>query len=96
MDRNMMPCVGVSDSAGNHLCKVFFGRNTEIGHRQIQHCPSFVEIERSEITSRLVQAFVHCGKEHDHRNLLLAKSVIHFAMQIIGSERHGTPKETTW
>jgi hypothetical protein len=35
------------------------------------------------------------SQEDNDRNLCLTKAVIDLAMQIIGSERHRTPKDTT-
>jgi hypothetical protein len=42
-----------------------------------------------------METFFVARKEDDNGNLCLMKLVIDLAMEIIGSERHWTPKDTT-
>jgi hypothetical protein len=42
-----------------------------------------------------METFFIAREEDNDRNLFLTKAVIDFAMQIIGSERHRTPKDMT-
>jgi hypothetical protein len=47
------------------------------------------------MASGLVETFFVARQENDNGNLCLMKLVIDLAMEIIGSKRHGTPKDTT-
>jgi hypothetical protein len=47
------------------------------------------------MASCLVETLFVAREEDNAPNLFLAKAVIDFAMEIIGSKWHGTPKDTT-
>jgi len=53
-------------------------------------------VQRSQIASRLMKTFCVARQQDNDGNLLLTKSVIDLAMEIIGAERHRAPKDTTW
>src|SRR5438309_10922602 len=95
MNDDVLPCLCV----GNRLLDCLFQgglcRNTKIRNRQIEHLEALFEVQRSQIASCLVETFFITGKEDNNCNLFLTKSVIDLAMEIIGSERHRTPKDTT-
>src|SRR5438093_10161121 len=92
----MLPSLRVGDSIVDCLFQVVFGRHTKIRNRQIEHLESRFEVQRSQMASGLVETFFITRQEVNDRNLCLMKLVIDLAMQIIGSEGHGTPKDTTW
>jgi hypothetical protein len=47
------------------------------------------------MASCLVETFFITREEDNNRNLFLTKTVIDLAMEVIGSEGHWTPKDTT-
>jgi hypothetical protein len=59
------------------------------------HLKSLFEIQRSQITSSLVETFFITRQKDNDSNLFLTKEVIDLAMEVIGTKRHGTPKDTT-
>src|SRR5438093_6027699 len=92
----MVSCLGVGNRLLDCLFQVVFGRHTEIRNGQIQHLEARFEIQRPQMAPGLVETLFIARKEDNERNLFLTKAVIDLAMQIIGSEWHGTPKDTTW
>jgi hypothetical protein len=48
------------------------------------------------MASGLVETLFIARQEDNDPNLFLTKAVIDLAMKIIGSEGHGTSKDTTW
>jgi hypothetical protein len=95
MNHDMVPCLSVGNRVLDCLFQVVFGRHTKIRNGQIQYLESLFEVPRSQIASCPVETFCVARKEDNDRNLFLTKSVIRLAMEIIGAERHGTPKDTT-
>jgi hypothetical protein len=95
MNDDVLSCLGVGNRVVDCLFQVVFGRHTKIRNGQIEHLESRVKVQRSQIASCLVETFFLTRKEDNDRNLFLTKLVIDLAMEIIGSERHGTAKDTT-
>src|SRR5215471_11246062 len=91
----MVSCLSIGNRVLNCLFQVVFGWHPKIRYRQIQHLESLFEVQRSQIASRLMKTFFIAREEDNDRNLFLTKSVIDLAMQIIGTKRHRTPKDTT-
>src|SRR4029453_7851546 len=90
----MVPSLSVGNRVLNCLFQVVFGRHTEIRNGQIQHLESRFEVQRPQMASSMVETLLVARQENDNGNLFLTKLVIDLGMQIIGSERHGTPKDT--
>src|SRR6266567_7038867 len=95
MNRDMVSCLCIGNRLLDCLFQVVFGRHTEIRNRQIQHLEARFEIQRSQMAPGLVETFFVTRQEDNDRNLFLTKAVIDLAMEIIGSEGHGAPKDTT-
>src|SRR5215813_14934867 len=95
MNNDMMSCLCVGNHLLSCLFQVVFGWNPKIRNRQIQHLESLFEIQRSQIAPGLVKTFFIARQEDNNRNLFLTKPVIGFAMEIIGTKRHRTTKDTT-
>src|SRR5438093_12534690 len=91
----MVSCLCVGNRLLNCLFEVVFGMHTEIRDGQIQHLESRFEVQRSQMAACLMETLFVARQEDDDRNLFLTPAVIDLAMEIIGSERHGTPKDTT-
>src|SRR5438309_4157408 len=91
----MVPCLCVGNRLLDCLCEVISGWNPKIRNRQIQHLESLFEVQRSQIASSLVETFFVACQKDNNRNLFLTKAFIDLAMVVIGSKRHGTPKDTT-
>src|SRR5215471_4508525 len=92
----MVSCLSIGNRVLNCLFQVVFGWHPKIRYRQIQHLESLFEVQRSQIASRLMETFCIARQENNDRNLFLTPSVIGFAMEVIGTKRHRTPKDTTW
>ena len=95
MNHDMVPCLSVGNRVLDCLFQVVFGRHTKIRNGQIQYLESLFEVPRSQMASFPVETLFVARQEDNDRNLFLTKSVIDLAMEIIGAERHGTPKDTT-
>ena len=95
MNYNMVSCLCVGNRLLDYLFQVVFGWNTKVRNRQIQHLESLFEVQRSQIAPCPVETFVITRQEDNNRNLFLTKAVVDFAMEIIGSKGHGTPKDAT-
>src|SRR6266705_4657346 len=91
----MVPGLGMGNRLLDCLFQVVFGRHTKIRNGEIQHLEARFEIQRSQMAPGLVETFVVTRQEDNDRNLFLTKAVIDLAMEIIGSEGHRTPKDTT-
>jgi hypothetical protein len=92
----MVPCLSIGNGVLDCLFQVVFGRHTEIRNGQIEHLESFFEVQRSQMASGLVETFFVACQEDNDGYLFFTKAVIDLAMEIIGSEGHRTPKDTTW
>src|SRR6266436_9048813 len=95
MNDDVLSCLSIGNGVVDCLFQVVFGRHTEIRNGQIQHLESRFEVQRPQMASRLVETFFITRQEDNDRNLFLTKAVIDLAMEIIGSEWHRTPKDTT-
>jgi hypothetical protein len=95
MNDDVLSCLCVGNRVLDCLFQVICGRNTKIRDRQIEHLEPCVKVQRSQIASGLVETFFVARQEDNNRNLFLTKLVINLAVEIIGSERHRTPKDTT-
>src|SRR5262249_54931862 len=91
----MVSCLCVGNRLLSCLFQVVCGRNPKIRNGQIQHLESRFEVQRSQIAPRLVETFFITREEDNNRNLFLTKSIIGFAMEVIWSKGHRTPKDTT-
>src|SRR6266581_1976669 len=91
----MVPGLGMGTRLLDCLFQVLFGRHTEIRNGQIQHLEARFEVQRSQIAACLMETFVITRQEDNDRNLFLTKAVIDLAMEVIGAERHRTPKDAT-
>src|SRR5437764_13045323 len=91
----MVPSLSIVNGVLNCLFQVVLGWNTKIRNGQVQHLEARFEVQCSQIASGLVETFFVTRQEDDDRNLFLTKAVIDLAMQIIGSKRYGTLKDTT-
>src|SRR6267143_6298051 len=96
MNHDMMPCLCVGNGVLDCLFQVVFGRHTEIWNGQVQHLESCFEVQRSQMASCLVETLFITRQKDNNGNLFLTKLVVDFAMGVIESEWHGTPKDTTW
>src|SRR5262249_34050999 len=70
-------------------------RHSKIRDGQIHHLEARLVVQRTQLTSALVETFGIAGEEDDHRNPLRTKAVVGVAMQVIGSEGHRTPEDPT-
>jgi hypothetical protein len=95
MNDDVLSCLCVGNRVLDCLFQVVFGRHTKIRNRQMEHLESRVKIQRSQIASGLVETFLVARQEDNDRNLFLTKSVIDLTVEIIRSEGHRTPKDTT-
>ena len=91
----MVPSLSIGNCLLNCLFQVVFGWHPKVRNGQIQHLESRFVVQRSQIASGLVETFFIARQENNDPNLFLTKAVIDLAMEIIGSERHRTPKDTT-
>ena len=95
MNGDVVPNLSVGNRVLDCPFQVVFGWNAKIRNRQIQHLQSLLQVKLSKMASCLVETFFVAGKENNDSNLLPTKLVIDLAMEIIGSEWHRTPKNTT-
>src|SRR5215510_6520958 len=95
MNDDMMSCLSISNCLLSCLLQVISRRHTKIRDRQIQHLKSLFEVQRPQMAPGLVETFFITREEDNNGNLCLMKLVVDLAMEVIGTKRHRTPKDTT-
>jgi hypothetical protein len=95
MNDDMLSCLCIGNGVLDCLFQVIFGWNPKIRNRQLQHLESLFEVQRSQIAACPVETLFVARQENNDPDLFLMKLVIDLAMEIIGSEWHRTPKDTT-
>src|SRR5262249_21175761 len=95
MNDDVLSCLCVGNRLLSCLFQVVFGWHTKIRNGQVQHLESFFDVQRSQMASSPVETLCITRQEDNDRNLFLTKSIIGFAMEVVGSKGHGAPKDTT-